>query len=414
MAELPINHFSLEILQSLPDALLVTKQDGQIVFVNTQLLVLFAYRQEELIGQSLDILMPQRFRQAHQRHVAEYAHTPYTRPMGDCSGFYGLRSSAEEFPVEIYLSPLNLDGHLFLMAAVRDISARKQLEDELHKSRDQLEERVKIRTAELEQTAQRLQTEIHEHARSEKKVVQLQTELSHIARLSLIGEMVSGLGHEINQPLTAINNYAQGCIRRLHAGKADHGELIDALQRLSRETSRASDIITRFRRFAKKEQLQRQWTGIDTLLCDAVRLSELEFSRHGVTVELRLSGLMPQIFIDALQIQQVIVNLVRNAIESTLDRPQGQRRVTLQLCTPQDDNIEIQVQDSGHGLLAESVEHLFHTFFTTKPNGLGMGLSLSRRIVEAHGGQLTAQTNSDQGMTFSVILPVCAEAAHVC
>lgn len=404
---------SPDILEAIPDALLVADKAGKIAFVNTQLVKLFGYPRHELIGCPLDKLMPEQFRHAHPLHVAGYVKAPHIRPMGDCSGFYGLRKTGEEFPVEIYLSPLYANDVMFIMAAIRDITRRKQLEEELRKSRDELDGRVRARTAELEDTARRLQTEIDEHARSEERILQLQAELSHISRLSVIGEMVSGLGHELNQPLAAINNYAQGCIRRLHAGKTDNADFADALQRISREASRASEIIERFRRFAKREQLQREWVSVDALVCDAIRLSELEFARHGVKMDLRLSGVMPQVFIDPIQIQQVIVNLVRNAIESTLNAPQGERAVSIQASSPDSDSIRVNVRDNGHGLLVESVNHLFQPFFTTKANGLGMGLSLSRRIIETHGGELSAQANGDQGMTFSFVLPVSGAVSHV-
>jgi two-component system sensor histidine kinase TtrS len=247
---------------------------------------------------------------------------------------------------------------------------------------------------------------MREHARSEERILQLQAELSHISRLSMIGEMTSGLGHELNQPLAAINNYAQGCIRRIQGGKADNDSLVDALQRVSREAAKASDIIARFRRFAKKEQLQRDWVNLDSLICDAVRLSELDSAKHGVEVDLHLSGVMPQVFIDPIQIQQVIVNLVRNAIEATLETPEGKKSVSVHVSSPDEDRIKVSVSDNGHGLLAESVDHLFQPFFTTKTNGLGMGLSLSHRIIKAHGGELSAQPNEDSGMTFCFLLPV--------
>ena len=403
---------SLDILEAIPDALLVTDKAGKVAFVNTQLVTLFGYHRDELIGLPLEKLMPDRFRHAHPLHVAEYVKTPHVRPMGDCSGFYGLHKTGQEFPIEIYLSPFYANDTMYIMAAIRDITGRKQLEEELRRSRDELDERVRTRTAELENTARHLQTEIDEHARSEERILQLQSELSHVSRLSVIGEMVSGLGHEINQPLAAINNYAQGCIRRHAAGKTNNDDFADALQRISREASRASEIIERFRRFAKKEPLQREWISVDALVCDAIRLSELEFARHGVEMDLRLSGIIPQVFIDPIQIQQVIVNLVRNAIESTLDTPECKRDVSIHVSSPGGDSIRVNVRDSGHGLLVKSVDHLFQPFFTTKANGLGMGLSLSRRIIEAHGGELSAQPNNDHGMTFFFVLPVSGAVSH--
>jgi signal transduction histidine kinase len=128
-------------------------------------------------------------------------------------------------------------------------------------------------------------------------------------------------------------------------------------------------------------------------------------------MDLRLSGVMPQIFVDPIQIQQVIVNLVRNAIEATLETDGGKKSVSIQVSSPEADRIKVSVTDNGHGLLAESVDHLFQPFFTTKANGLGMGLSLSHRIIRAHGGELSAHPNGDRGMTFFFVLPV-SDAGH--
>ncbi|MEJ2565408.1 MAG: PAS domain S-box protein [Gammaproteobacteria bacterium] len=405
-----LNRF--EILESIPDALLITDASGNVAFVNAQLLTLFGYTPEEMTEISLDQLMPERFRPAHPSHVVEYAKDPYVRPMGDCSGFYAVTKSGREFPVEIYLSPFYSGDELFVMAAIRDIGQRKQLEEALRRSRDDLEEQVRLRTAELEDTSDHLRTEMREHARSEERILQLQAELSHISRLSMLGEMSSGLGHELNQPLAAINNYAQGCIRRIQGGSTDHKGLIDALQRISREAARASDIIARFRRFAKKEELQRDWVNVDTLVCDAVRLSELDSAKHGIEVDLHLNGVLPQAYIDAIQIQQVMVNLIRNAIEATIDVGDAQKAVSVRVSKLANDSIKIAVVDHGHGLVAESVDHLFQPFFTTKSNGLGMGLSLSHRIITAHGGELSAQSNDDRGMTFSLVLPVTDTASY--
>jgi len=408
---MPFHAAGFEILESLPDALLITDGDGTIAYANLRFAALFGYTPAEVVGAPLDRLMPGRFHLSHQSRVKGYVRDPHVRPMGECNGFYALHKSGTEFPVEIYLSPIHAGGRLFVMAAVRDISQRQQLEAELRLSRDDLEQRVKARTAELEETARQLELEMAERALSEERLLQLQAELSHVARLSMIGEMSSGLGHELNQPLAAINNYAQGCIRRLQAGNADSGALVEALQRISREAARASDILTRFRRFARKEQLDREWVNMGSLIVDAVQLSEVDAIKYGVEVDLHLNGVLPQLYIDPLQIQQVIVNLIRNAIEATADT-QGSRQVAVQVACADKDWIKVEIVDAGHGLLAESVEQLFKPFFTTKNYGLGMGLSMSQRIVQAHGGSLSARANDGGGMTFFFLLPLADVSAY--
>jgi two-component system sensor kinase FixL len=407
-----LDRAEFQLLESIPDALLITNQAGDILFVNERLGGLFGYSREELIGRSVSRLMPERFRHTHEQNLAAYARAPYVRPMGAAGVLWARHKSGQELPVEIYLSPFRRDGEMFVMAAIRDVSLRIKMEEELRRSRDELDERVRARTAELEETANRLLAEKEENARATARVRQLQDELSHLSRLSTIGEMAAGLGHELNQPLAAIVNYAQGCIHRMQSGEVEQDVLIDALQRISREAARGSEIITRFKRFARKQELHREWVSIDGLLFDALRLTEADVGRHEIALDLRVRGLLPQVYVDPIQLQQVVVNLVRNAIDAVVGQPKEGRRISVEVARPRDDAIEITVIDTGHGLKAESVERLFEAFFTTKPEGLGMGLSLSRRIIEAHGGELTAQPNADRGMTFRILLPVSDGLPH--
>lgn len=397
---------AFELLESIPDALVVVNGKGELVFVNGGIDKMFGYRRDELLGRPVELLMPERFHQSHETHRLEYGQEPYVRPMGDCSGFYARHKDGHEFPVEIYLSPFETDSDLFVMAAIRDISRRKRLEEELRRSRDELEERVGERTAELETANRRLQEEMEVRVQAEEQVRQQLTELAHVSRLSVLGEMTSGIGHEINQPLTAINNYAQGCIRRLNAGNLEQEKLVEIIQRISAEAARANEIISRFRQFARKEQLQREWVNADALVCEAIRFTEFDSDKHGVPVQLHMNSILPRVFVDPLQIQQVIVNLVRNAIEAQEETPAAERAVLVTASRADGAMLELSVTDRGHGLAAETVDQLFHPFFSTKSHGLGMGLSISRRIVNAHGGELQVSPNDDRGMTFSIALPV--------
>lgn len=393
-----------EILEAVPDALLVTDADGRIVFVNAPLERLFGYRREELTGRPVELLIPERYRPGHERLRDDYVRNPYVRPMGDCAGLYARHKAGHEFPVEIFLSPLPGRGGPRVVAAVRDVSHHIRLEEQLRRSRDELERRVRERTEELEQANRRLHEEMAVRARAEEQARQQLTELAHVARLGVLGEMTSGLGHELNQPLAAITNYAQGCIRRLKAGTVDAATLAGVIQRISDEATRASEIIARFRRFAKKESLQREWVDAGALLGEALRLTEIDAEKHGVAVRFHGEDPLPRVFVDPLQIQQVIVNLVRNAIEAMAENPGT--GVVVRAAPASDGMLEVAVVDRGHGLAAENLEQLFRPFFTTKPQGLGIGLSISRRIVEAHGGVLRATPNEAGGMTFSMTLPL--------
>ena len=396
----------LEILQSMPDAVLVVDTQGIISFANVHTLSMFDYTAADLVGQSLEVLLPERFRRDHGSFVRRYLDQPYVRPMGLSSSLLGLDRSGREIPVEIYLSPLYLPDALYVIAAIRDITERLKIEDELRRSRDELEQRVQARTRELEEVHEELVREMKERIRAEEQLHQNQVELAHISRLSILGEMTSSLGHEINQPLAAITNYANGCVNRQQAGTLDSDLLVDILHRISAEAARASEIVKRFRSFARREQLQREWINADAMVSEALRLTEFEADRHHIRLQLHITGIMPQVYIDILQIQQVIVNLVRNAIEAMVEPVPPDPSINIYLRQPQKGLVEVAIEDHGHGITAQQRQDLFKPFFSTKQNGLGIGLSLSRSIIEAHGGTMTVSDNdSGVGMTFSFTLP---------
>ena len=395
-----------EILESMPDAVLVVDAQGLIAFANVHALSMFNYQQQDLVGQGLEMLMPERFRHDHVGFVSRYLEQPYVRPMGLTSRLLGLDRSGREIPVEIYLSPLYLADGVYVIAAIRDISERLKIEDELRRSRDDLEQRVQARTRELEEVHEELVHEMQERIRAEEQLHQNQVELAHISRLSILGEMTSSLGHEINQPLAAITNYANGCVNRQRAGTLDSDVLVDILQRIAAEAARASEIIKRFRSFARREQLQREWINADAMVSEALRLTEFEADRHQVRLQLHITGIMPQVYVDVLQIQQVIVNLVRNAIEAMVEPVPRDPSINIYLRQPHKGLVEIAIEDHGHGITEQQRQDLFKPFYSTKANGLGIGLSLSRSIIEAHGGTLSVSDNDGaDGVTFTFTMP---------
>ncbi len=397
-----------KLLAPLPDALVVTDSDGNIVQVNSLVEAMFGYQRDEMIAQSVEMLMPERFRQRHCTHIIDYFRAPCVRPLNECMGFYGLHHDGDEFAIEIYLSPLQEGDNVYSLAAIRDISTRKKIENELRCARDELEQRVEARTAELAQVNVSLHREMDERKRAGEQARELNAELAHVSRLSIVGEMMSGMAHELNQPLAAISNYAQGCVRRMRGEDVDLQNLIPVLERITDEASRAAGIIARFRQFARKEALQKQRTVMNDLVHKAVELERFEADAHGLQLQVALQADLPAVFVDELQIQQVMVNLVRNAIEATA----AQQPVVVKVFSINDGEVKVTVKDSGHGLTEQQREQIFQPFFTTKIEGLGMGLSISRAIIEAHGGRLWAESdrvNQGGGATFSFTLPVNEE-----
>lgn len=247
--------------------------------------------------------------------------------------------------------------------------------------------------------------DVSERKRAEERAHQHQAELAHVLRVSTIGEMAATLAHEINQPLSAIVSYAKGCARRLKAGAGDPRELQETMEHIAAQALRADQIIRRLRDFVRNERPRRERVQIDQLVRDVRRLVDPEAREHGVTIHLTLPPGLPPVEVHRVQIEQVVLNLVRNGFEALEGSDPAQRVLSIETSMA-DAAIEVAVRDDGKGLSAAETERIFAPFFTTKPNGLGMGLSISRSIIEAHGGHLWATPNDEHGTTFRFTVPV--------
>lgn len=295
---------------------------------------------------------------------------PQARASGTWSGETTLRKAdGQELPVsQLILShPANEDGVEYFSTCARDISERRHAEE----------------------LAQRHYAE-----------------MAHIARLVTMGEMASGLAHELNQPLAAIVNYARGAIRRIDSQPPASAELLHgAFERIAQQASRAGEIIKRLRGFARKSEFMRRPLNINTVVSDMLRFCQTEARRHNVQLLSELPGSLPDVLGDRVQIEQVLLNLLRNAMEASATEPgSGRRPVVVGSSMLNEEFVVVQVADRGHGLPSDD-EQLFEQFYTTKPKGLGLGLSISRSIMEAHGGELWAENNPGGGAIFKFTLP---------
>lgn len=248
-------------------------------------------------------------------------------------------------------------------------------------------------------------TDITHQKLAEQELVRRRAELAHLSRLSTMGELAAELSHELNQPLAAINNYTNGCIRRIRSGITSLDDLIEPLEEMSRQAQRASETIKRLRRHVQKSEVEQKILDINLVIENSIALLQHEIQRNFISLQLELSPKPLRTIGDAIQLEQVLVNLLLNAIEAMSELPPEQRKLLIESDLHINDNLVICVTDSGIGLKKGEENSIFETFYTTKQKGLGVGLSISQTIVEAHGGKLYPRRNK-QGTSFFIELPL--------
>ena len=253
--------------------------------------------------------------------------------------------------------------------------------------------------------------EIKERKQAEKTSRRHQSELAHTHRLSMMGEMASGLAHELSQPLTAINNYTKGCMRRLQQANGEQAELLDAMGKVSSEAHRAGEIIRWMRSFVQKAEPQTARLDVNAAIREAIDLLWHDLQSQGIKTNFELAKPLPPTLADKIQIQQIVLNLVRNSMDAMNGHDCARRDLTICTSIPADDTIEVSIRDSGHGVPADLRENIFDSFFTTRTDGLGLGLSICRSLVEIHGGQLWVTAGAGTGATFHFTIPVTTETS---
>jgi PAS domain S-box-containing protein len=253
--------------------------------------------------------------------------------------------------------------------------------------------------------------DVTDRRRAEEQARQHLQQLAHVSRVSSMGEMASAIAHEINQPLTAIANYASACLRLLRSGKAQPGEAIDVMQRVAAEAERAGEIVRKMRGFVRGEESQMAMVEPAFLATEVMRLAAAEARQSGVELKSEVAPGLPPVLADSIQIQQVLLNLVRNAVEAVDSADSLRREVNLTVSRATDGGVQFTVRDTGPGLAPESLDKVFEPFFTTKADGIGIGLPLSRSIADAQGGRLWASVEP-QGAAFHLVLPAAQELEH--
>ena len=359
------------ILETVPDAMIVIDGNGIIQFFSSAAERQFGYAEPEAIGQNVRILMPDPDRSRHDGYLARYRSSGERHIIGVGRIVTGRRRDGTTFPMHLSIGEMQSGGVPYFTGFIRDLT-------------------------EQQQTQARLQ--------------ELQSELVHVSRLSAMGEMASALAHELNQPLAAISNYMKGS-RRLLAGSGDPNaaKIENALDRAAEQAIRAGQIIRRLRDFVSRGESEKRVESLAKLIEEAGALGLAGAREQGVQLRFSLDPAHDLVLVDRVQIQQVLVNLFRNALEAMAHAPR--RELTASNTRVADDMIEVEVSDTGSGFHDHVKPNLFQTFFTTKETGMGVGLSISRSIIEAHGGRMWAESNAAGGATFRFSLPAAPDAS---
>ena len=355
------------ILDTVPDGMIVIDERGIILSFSAAAERMFGYRSAEVCGHNVSRLMPSPHREHHDEYIRRYLETGERRIIGIGRIVAGRRKDGSTFPIELAVGEVRQAGRRLFTGFIRDITERQQ-------------------------TRQRLQ--------------ELQAALSHVSRVSEMGQMASALAHEINQPLAAALNYLNAA-RRLQGRREDDdlARLGEAIDRAAAQVARAAEILSRLRGFIRKGGPQQQAEDIGTLIEEASAIALVGARERGVSVHLRAGSGLPAVFVDKIQIQQVVVNLVRNAVEAMEGSPRRELTVEAVPSTAAS-RVVVRVVDTGPGLDPEVAARLFQPFVTTKEQGMGVGLSICRSIIEGHGGELVASPNPSGGTIFSFDLPV--------
>jgi two-component system sensor kinase FixL len=353
------------ILDTIPDGMVVIDDRGIIQSFSATAERMFGFTAEEVCGRNVNMLMPSPYRESHDGYISRYLATGERRIIGLGRVVTAQRKDGSTFPIELAVGEVKAEGHRLFTGFLRDLTERQR-------------------------TLRRLQ--------------ELQSELAHVSRLTEMGQMASALAHELNQPLTAATNYLEAA-QLLFAGGSSA-----AIERSARvvdnalgQVGRATQIIRRLREFVRKGETQQRAESIGKIIEEAAALALIGAKERGVKVQLQSAPQLPDVLIDKVQIQQVVVNLMRNAIEAM--ELSHRRELTISAAMNEDGTVVISIVDTGPGIAPEVDARLFQPFVTTKAQGMGVGLSICRSIVEAHNGKLWAEPNPDGGTVFRFTVP---------
>jgi len=354
------------VLQTLVDGVIIINKVGIMSLFNPACVNIFGFSEDEVLGQNVKMLMPSPFHEEHDEYISAYKKTGDRKIIGIGREVRGRRKDGTIFPMDLAVGETRLDGEPIFVGIIRDLSAKYD---------------------------------------TKKKYDQLQQEHFHLSRVAAMNEMGSAIAHELNQPLAASANYIETVKLLLgRGGDLDTDKLLMILTKASEQTNRASEIVSRMRGFIERGEVEKQECNLRELIDSAVRLAFLSFDNQDMVLSVDVSSNLPPVFVNNIQIQQVLVNLIKNACEAMFDS----ERKALHISSQRNGNglVEVMIADTGHGLSESDMESLFVPFSSGKSDGMGVGLSISQSIISHHGGQIWARQNKPQGTVFHFTLPL--------
>lgn len=358
------------LLEAAVDAAILIDHVGHIQSFNGAAEQLFGYRAKELLGQSVNVLMTDQDGVAHDRHLSRYASTRAPHILGTRREVTARRKDGSVFPAYLAVGVVAQAEPPRFLGFFQDRTPQRRVVDERRR---------------------------------------LQERLAHVSRLATVGETATGIAHELNQPLAAIANYAQACDRLLARPDADLEEVRAALREIAGQSVRAGDIIRRLRGLVRPHRDLRQPADLNSLVMQLTELVKSDAEAHQVRYRVELGEGLPKTEVDAAQIQQVILNLVNNALEGLKETPAGDRELVVRTSRADDGDLELSVCDNGPGVPATLVARLFEPFSTSNPHATGLGLAIGRTIALEHKGALSHRPNVPSGACFVLRLPSLRE-----
>lgn len=355
------------LMEAAVDAVIAIDQHGTITAVNEAARTMFGYRTDELLGENVRLLMPEADGSAHSGPVHTYLSTGPAQVIGKGRDVVAKRKSGDCFPARLSVGRIPDCIPPQFLVFVRDSTAQVRREEEAHAA---------------------------------------QVRLTSVSRLATLGEMAAGIAHELNQPLTAINAYARACEHFLNLPQPDLGEVHVALREISAEALRAGNIILRMRQLVRVDAGEQAPVEVNALIEDLKVLIAADARTHGADVRYRLAASGILVVANAVQLQHLVLNLVRNAFEALATQPPGTRQIDITTTQLAGGDVEISVSDTGPGVSPAIADRIFDPFCTSKPAGTGLGLAISRTIARSHGGTVGNRPVSPHGACFYVRLPV--------